>query len=209
MSFPQKKHHVYVLAGPTGSGKSALIRHFQACQIQALDLERICGHDGSVFSPLTYPKQPTSYQFHKQLLTIWNRFDPEKPIFIESELKRIGNLNLPPWLVAIMSEAKRIYIDVDKNIRLERLAEIIAGADPILFVSCLQKLDIKLGPEKLYASIQFFERADLINVANILTEYYDATPGYSYNPDQIALHIKIDQFDAENITKRIIDYVWS
>ena len=209
MPFPIQKHHIYILAGPTGSGKSELIRYFQKSGIQALGLEKMCGHDGSVFSPLTYEKQPSSYQFHKQLLKTWDRFDPDKPIFIERELKRIGNINLPEWLNRTLSEADQIYLDVDKNIRLNRLSAIIAKADPVRFISCLQKLDAKLGPEKLDAVMHSFIQGDLRSVATMLIAYYDATPGYRNDPDKVLLHIKVDQFEPETIARQILDFVCS
>ncbi|MCE7065264.1 AAA family ATPase [Dyadobacter sp. CY326] len=207
MPFPDQKPHIYVLAGPTGSGKSELIRYFQKRNVQALDLEGMCGHDGSVFAPLTYEKQPSSYQFHKQLLKTWNRFDKEQPIFIESELKRIGNLNLPEWLNHFLLEADQIYLEADRNIRLERLSAIIARAEPMLFLSCLQKLEAKLGPEKLAAATQSFHQADFTNAANILTAYYDATPGYARISAKIRLILKVETTEIASIARQILDFM--
>jgi|GEM_PF-2086794 len=203
MPLQKQNAKVYLLAGPTGSGKSELIRHFLENNIQALDLEEMCRHDGSVFSSLTYQKQPSSYQFHKQLLKTWNRFDLSKPIFIESELKRIGNLNLPEWLVKSMEEARLILLDVDKTLRSKRLSKIVEQADPGQFTACLQRLSFKLGPKKLGEAMLHFSLADWKATADILMDYYDSTPGYLFYPERIKIQITVNQWDAAYITRLI------
>lgn len=205
MSLQNQNAKIYLLAGPTGSGKSELIRHFQKNNIQALDLETMCSHDGSVFSSLQFEKQPTSYQFHKQLLKTWNRFDLTKPIFIESELKRIGNINLPDWLVTVMNNADIILLDVDKNLRRARLSQIIEKADPGEFLACLQRLSFKLGSEKLGRAMFCFNLSNWEETAEILMDYYDAAPGYSFSPQRIKFQIAVDGWVAENIANQIFE----
>src|SRR5436190_11889334 len=106
MPIPQHNiRPVFLIAGLTGSGKTALIQYLIQHKVQALDLESLCRHDGSVFATLQYPSQPSSYEFHKQLLKQWNLFDPAKPVYIESELKKLGRITLPGWLYEKMSDA--------------------------------------------------------------------------------------------------------
>ena len=205
MSLQKQYLKVFLLAGPTGSGKSELIRHFQKNNIQALDLEEMCCHDGSVFSSLRFEKQPTSYQFHKQLLKTWDSFDNTKPIFIESEMKRIGNLNLPDWLVTIMNKADIILLEVDKKLRRRRLSKIIESADPREFTACLQRLSYKLGQKKLAEAMAHFNLASWEETAEILMSYYDATPGYSFPDNRIISQITINNWNAENITNQIFE----
>jgi tRNA 2-selenouridine synthase len=200
---------VYVLAGLTGSGKSDLIRHFKKNGIQALDLEALCCHDGSVFSPLSYDGQPTSYQFHKQLLKVWKGFDLEKPVFIESELKRIGNLNLPEWLVEVMGNAKLIMLDTHRSIRRERLSKIIETAKREPFTTALNKLAFKLGEEKLGQAIGFYSLEDFFRTADVLMDYYDSAPGYSFPNDRIKFSIEISEWNPIDITERILNKILS
>ncbi|MFC5412199.1 hypothetical protein ACFPMF_22935 [Larkinella bovis] len=205
MSLPQQLPlRLYVLAGLTGSGKSELIRFFRDNNTQALDLETLCGHDGSVFASLRFGRQPTSYQFHKQLQKHWNRFDPGRPVFLESELKRIGNLNLPDWLVNTMATADVIWLDVDRGLRRERLAGIMATAAPGRFLDCLQKLAYKLGPERQDRAIRFFNAGDFGATADILMAYYDATPGYALSTERIKLRFPIDRWNTPEIAEQIL-----
>ena len=97
MSIPQHiSVPVFLIAGLTGSGKTALLQWLQQHQQQVIDIETLCRHDGSVFAPLQYTAQPSAYQFHKQLLAEWSAFDPSRPVFIESRIeKNWERLNCP------------------------------------------------------------------------------------------------------------------
>lgn len=206
MALPHEKpYRIYRLAGPTGSGKSDLIRSLQQQGFQALDLEELCRHDGSVFAPLRYGRQPTSYQFHRQLLACWSRFDVRKPIFLENELHRLGNLSLPDWLVRTMTDSDLILLDVNPAIRKDRLALLIAGANPVLFLECLQKLSFKLGTETLHRVRCLFSSEDFKGVAQVLMTYYDATPGYLFRPESIKFQVRIDHWVLPEIINTIFN----
>jgi tRNA 2-selenouridine synthase len=205
MSLPiHSGPHTYLLAGPTGSGKSEIIRHLQTRNVQALDLETLCAHDGSVFASLTFGKQPTSYQFHKKLLKIWNRFDPQKTIFIESERPRIGGINLPAWLVTIMNNAPVILLQVDRTVRQERLATIIAQANSHLFSACLLKLHFKLHEEQIEQANRYLEAENFAGVADILMTYYDGTPGYTVPDARVRYRLTIANNHSSEIADKLL-----
>ena len=130
--FPQ----VYLLGGLTGSGKTELLCHLSAAGQQVVDFENLCNHDGSAFASLRYGAQPTSYQFNKQLNKIWQSFGGDKPVFIESELQRIGSLSIPEWLYQNMISAPVIWLDTARVVRIKRLSDIVRRSDPVAFCNC-------------------------------------------------------------------------
>ena len=192
MPIPQHNiRPVFLIAGLTGSGKTALIQYLIQHKVQALDLESLCRHDGSVFATLQYPSQPSSYEFHKQLLKQWNLFDPAKPVYIESELKKLGRITLPGWLYEKMSKAPVIWLDTPKALRIERIAAFIRHTNPVLFCTCLCKLDKKLGEENFRIAMKHFENGAIEQLAEILLGYYDQVPGYRYPVERIVLNLPV------------------
>ena len=88
-----------VLAGRTGSGKTRLLQALVEAGAQTLDLEGLACHRGSVLGGLPGQAQPTQKGFDTQLWSALRRLDPSRPVFVESESKKIGALQLPDALI--------------------------------------------------------------------------------------------------------------
>ena len=88
-----------VLAGRTGSGKTRLLQALVEAGAQTLDLEGLACHRGSVLGGLPGQAQPTQKGFDTQLWSALLRLDPSRPVFVESESKKIGALQLPDALI--------------------------------------------------------------------------------------------------------------
>lgn len=183
---------VFVLAGLTGSGKTAFIQHLQHNREQALDIENMCRHDGSAFAGLRYATQPSSYQFHKQLIKQWNQFDTGKPVFIESELQQMGRIRLPDWLYKIISNAPVIWLNTAKRTRVQSIASTIRAANPVQFCICLQKLSGRLGEANVALAVQYFEKGNMEALVEVLLAYYDTVPGYYYPVERVIASIATD-----------------
>lgn len=208
MSIPQKNiPAVFILAGLTGSGKTAMIAYLQQSNIQALDLESMCRHDGSAFAQLQYPSQPSSYQFHKQLLRQWAQFNTGGPVFIESELQKIGRITLPGWLYKIMSTAPVIWLNASKKIRTERIAAAIRRANPVMFCDCLGKLSGKIGAHNMGLALRYFEEGKLNELIEILLTYYDNAAGYEYPADRVILNVDNVNNDFKSISENFLTAV--
>ena len=76
-----------VICGTTGSGKSRLLETLESIGAQVLDLERLAAHRGSVLGHLPGEAQPTQKMFETLVWDKLRRFDPGKPVFVESECK--------------------------------------------------------------------------------------------------------------------------
>ena len=91
-----------VIAGRTGSGKTRLLHALAEAGAQVLDLEAIACHRGSVLGGLPDTPQPSQKAFDRQLWQALRAFDAQRPVFVESESRRVGALQLPDALVARM-----------------------------------------------------------------------------------------------------------
>jgi tRNA 2-selenouridine synthase len=57
---------------------------------------------------------------------VWNKmrgFDPSKPVFVESESKKVGQLHIPDALIQAMRQSPCIHVEVPANIRARFLIE--------------------------------------------------------------------------------------
>jgi tRNA 2-selenouridine synthase len=105
-------HTFKVLAGPTGSGKSLLLQALQRQGAQVLDLEDLANHRGSVLGELPDKPQPTQKRFETLVWQSLRLLDPAKPIFVESESKRIGLLQVPEVLLAQIRQAPCVEVQL-------------------------------------------------------------------------------------------------
>ena len=84
-----------VVAGPTGSAKTRILEAMQQQGQQVLNLEALACHKGSVLGDLPGQPQPSQKGFETLVLDAIARFDPARPVYVESESKRIGQLRVP------------------------------------------------------------------------------------------------------------------
>lgn len=108
-----------VICGATGSGKSRLLEALAARGAQVLDLEAIARHRGSVLGDLPGEPQPSQKMFDSLVWDRLRRFDAAGPVFVESESKKIGQLQLPEKLLERMraSPCVRIEAPVSERVR--------------------------------------------------------------------------------------------
>jgi tRNA 2-selenouridine synthase len=100
-----------VLAGLTGCGKTRLLHSLESQGNQVLDLEGIASHRGSLLGSLPGEPQPTQKAFDSLLLARLRTFDPSRPVWVEAESKKVGNLQLPSALFDVMR--RRLVSDTD------------------------------------------------------------------------------------------------
>ena len=95
-----------VICGLTGSGKSRLIAALAAEGAQVLDLEALARHRGSLLGDLPDDPQPSQKAFDSELVATLGRFDPARPVYVESESRKIGTVQVPDALLAAMRGAE-------------------------------------------------------------------------------------------------------
>jgi tRNA 2-selenouridine synthase len=99
-----------VICGLTGSGKSRLLAALARAGAQTLDLEGIARHRGSLLGDLPGDPQPSQKWFESQLCEALGRLDPSRPVFVESESRRIGGVQMPDQLLAQMRAGRALSL---------------------------------------------------------------------------------------------------
>lgn len=112
-----------VICGTTGSGKSRLLETLERVGAQVLDLERLAAHRGSVLGHLPDAPQPTQKMFESQIWDKLRHFDPNRPVFVESESKKVGNLRVPDAVMARMRASPCIAVNLSRPNRVRLLME--------------------------------------------------------------------------------------
>ena len=115
-----RRYSLRVVCGLTGSGKSRLLQALSSLGAQVLDLEGLAAHRGSVLGNLPDERQPAQRMFESRIWWRLRSFETGAPVFVESESKRIGTLQVPDELMAAMweSECVRVEIDIAARVRL-------------------------------------------------------------------------------------------
>jgi tRNA 2-selenouridine synthase len=121
-SLPQR-YDYRVICGTTGSGKSRLLGQLQALGAQVLDLEALANHRGSVLGLVPGECQPGQKQFESRVWDALRRFDPQRPVYIESESRKVGDLRVPGALVERMRVAPCVVLELAIEARVALLLE--------------------------------------------------------------------------------------
>ena len=138
-----------VVCGPTGSGKSRLLQALHAQGAQVLDLETLANHRGSVLGLVPGSEQPSQKQFDTRVWSALHRFDPLRPVYVESESKKVGDLRVPEALVQRMRAAPCIWLELGLEQRVALLIDEYAFfvTDTPAFCARLDALRVLRGNE--------------------------------------------------------------
>ena len=112
-----------VVCGPTGSGKTRLLQALEARGAQVLDLEGLAHHRSSVLGLVPGQPQPTQKRFDTR---VWERlrgFDPARPVFVESESKKVGNVTVPEAVILAMRASPCLSLQLPDEERVRLLLE--------------------------------------------------------------------------------------
>ena len=139
--LPQR-YRYRVIAGRTGSAKSALLRLLQQQGAQVLNLEALAKHRGSVLGSELDQAQPPQKQFDTLVWSSLHRFDRLRPIYVESESKKLGQIHVPDALIAQMRASPCIVINASDDFRIDHLLDEYKHfvAQPALLLKQLDRL---------------------------------------------------------------------
>jgi tRNA 2-selenouridine synthase len=112
-----------VVSGLTGSGKSRLLDALAAEGAQVVDLEALAKHRGSLLGDLPGEGQPAQKWFESQLAAALLALDPRRPVYVESESKRIGTVQVPDALLAAMRSARCVRLETPAHLRVALLKD--------------------------------------------------------------------------------------
>ena len=112
-----------VICGTTGSGKTRLLQALAALGAQVLDLEALANHRSSVLGVIPGTPQPTQKAYDSLIWAALKRFDAARPIYVESESKKVGNVAIPEGLITAIRAAPCLQLDLSEEQRVELLLE--------------------------------------------------------------------------------------
>ena len=171
--------HWRSVCGATGCGKSRLLRALVAAGAQVLDLEDLAAHRGSVLGHLPDKPQPSQKMFDSLIWQALRTFSPIRPIYVEAESKKVGNLRVPEALIAEMWRSPCIALEASLSVRISLLKEEYAHfiADPEALSA---QLDCLVGIHGRDA-IECWKRQAVAGdwnqfIENVLLRHYD--PAY-------------------------------
>ena len=107
-----------VIGGATGSAKTRILQAIGALGEQVLDLENLANHKGSVLGVLPDSPQPSQKGFETSLMQALAALDPARPVYVEAESRKIGNLHVPEAMIARIRSGEFIAVDATLDARV-------------------------------------------------------------------------------------------
>jgi tRNA 2-selenouridine synthase len=198
-----KRFNYVTICGCTGTGKTALLLALRDAGAQVIDLEGLANHKGSLLGEHVTTPQPTQKRFDSLLWSTLRALDPSRPVFVESESKKIGLVQMPESMRVQMAAGECVWLDVPVAARVAHLRGEYEHfvADPALLMQKLAPLKALRGGDML-ARWQALATAGNINgvVESLLIDHYD--PLYTtaikrnYPTLAAARHITINELTA-------------
>ena len=167
-----------VICGPTGSGKTRLLHCLRAQGAQVLDLEGLANHRSSVLGIVPGEPQPSQKHFDTLLWDALRNMDPTKPVYVESESRKVGNLAVPESLILAMRASPCYQLELADEERVKLLLEDydFFVKDPLLFSKRLDAL-VAIRGQQVVEDWQAQIASDHIEdvVRDLLKLHYDPT----------------------------------
>jgi tRNA 2-selenouridine synthase len=138
-SLPQRFDY-RVICGLTGAGKSRLLAALAAEGAQTLDLEGLARHRGSLLGDLPGDPQPSQKWFESGLVAALAALDAARPVFVESESRKIGDLQVPETLLATMRAASCVRLQTPTPLRVAMLKD-----EYVHFLAAPDELGVRLA----------------------------------------------------------------
>lgn len=170
---------VFRLDGNTGTAKTDVIKRLKTLGVQVIDLEGLAGHRGSILGEMPQG-QPSQKGFESLLGAEIAKLDPAKPLLVEAESSRIGNLRIPPALWSVMKDAPCLTIKAPLRSRAEYLASAYSDLsdDTHRLEGLLHRLTKLAGHEVVASWLELLTEGRLVDLAEeLMTHHYD--PAYA------------------------------
>lgn len=164
------------ICGCTGTGKTALLLALRDAGEQVIDLEGLANHKGSLLGEHVTAPQPTQKRFDSLLWSALRSLDPTRPVFVESESKKIGLVQMPESMRERMASGECVWLDVPVAARVAHLRGEYEHfvADPALLMQKLAPLKSLRGGDMVSRWQAQATAGDIDGVVeSLLVDHYD------------------------------------
>jgi tRNA 2-selenouridine synthase len=162
-----------VLTGATGSKKTEVLHAMAEKGEQVIDLEGIARHRGSSFGTQATDGQPTTEQFQNELFEAFRHLDRDRPIWIEDESFRIGQVKMVEPLFHQKEAAPHYCIEIPYEERVKGLVRDYGSLPKEKLLRATDRIRKRLGHERTEAALQHIEEGELEAAVAIILSYYD------------------------------------
>jgi tRNA 2-selenouridine synthase len=195
------------LGGYTGTAKTELLPLLATRGVQVIDLEGLANHRGSLLGSMG--EQPSQKAFESALAVELSRLDPARPVLVEAESSKIGEILVPPSLWDGMKVAPWIEVTAPLEARTEYL---LRAYDDIL--SDKATLQARLAPLKAHRGEALVGQWTRLSAAgdkraltrSLMEDHYD--PAYAKSMKAVAPNV-IARVSAEGLTPAHLEQVAS
>jgi len=199
-----------VLHGLTGVGKTEVLRELAKRGMPALDLEGLAMHRGSVYGKIGLPLSPSQKAFEGYLVEFFTAIGDSSYFIVECESRRIGNLLVPPPVMASMAKGIKILLYAPMDERIKRIRAVYTeGFNNNIkeLQSATEALVKRLGRNKVAELNHMIASCDFEPViAYLLQKYYDPYYKYPQEPDD-KFDLCVDTTDMNKAIDKIIEFI--
>ncbi|MBL7767749.1 MAG: tRNA 2-selenouridine(34) synthase MnmH [Flavipsychrobacter sp.] len=163
---------INILAGYTGSAKTAVLEKLQRLGEPVINLEKLANHKGSAFGHIGLPNQPSQEMF-ENLLGTAIRSIGTSTCWLEDESWRIGSLLIPQPYYQQMRLAPCYFVDIPFEERLNYILQDYGNASKEELINAVLKIQKRLGGLETKTAIGLLIENNIKEAFRILLQYYD------------------------------------
>ncbi len=193
-----KDKKLLILYGPTGSGKTRILRTLKDKGYPVIDLEGLAGHRGSVFGGIGL-KQPSQKMFDALLWQEIEKLKNSPCILVEGESKKIGKIFIPEPFWKTMEKGEKVYVELPlkERVRISLEDYGVERFSPDVYLNALSRIRKILGDQKYREIKKLIEEKKYEDaVLELMVNYYDKLYARSTPPD-------VKPFKARNLEEAV------
>jgi tRNA 2-selenouridine synthase len=199
-------HRLRVLSGPTGAGKTHVLRALREQGAYVVDLEGLACHKGSSFGALGEAPQPTTEQFENLLFDALRRIPVGATVWVEDESRMIGTVCQPDVFYRRLVNAPAIHLAVPLDQRVDNLVRDYACYPKPQLKAAFIRLKKRLGGQHVQTALDAVDRDDFGAAARVALVYYDKayTHYASRMPAGRLEEVKVGSSDPAVIARQLL-----
>lgn len=197
-----------ILGGKTGSGKTDILKALAEQGEQIIDLEGLAHHKGSSYGAIGQLPQPSTEQFENLIFEQWQQLDWSRRIWLEDESRNVGSCFIPMSLWHQMRAAPVAFVDVPKEVRIERLVREYTGIDHQLLIEATKRIERRLGGQVTKQALDALLTNNYATVADLTLDYYDKAylHGLSQRDPALTTPLPVSGDDPAQTARQLIDW---